>query len=63
MKIRVEPGRVIRLDRRRATSSAGGVYDISQLSEVDQKRVLAAKGVTQIDAAPAKAPAKKGGDK
>lgn len=63
MKIQVEPGRVVRLDRRRATSSAGGVYDISKLSAADRKRVLAAKGVTQVSDSPAKAPAKKDGDK
>lgn len=58
MKVNVPAGRPIQLDARRSTSSKGGVYDISQLSAEDQKRILAIKGVTE---ARSTTPAKKEG--
>lgn len=48
MKIKVKPGVVVRLDRRRNTGRQGGEYDISELSEQDRARALATEGVTQI---------------
>lgn len=48
MRIKVEPGVVVRLDRRRSTSRLGGEYDISDLSAPDRKRVLEAQGVSVV---------------
>ncbi len=53
MKIEVKPGRSVRLTRTTYTSSRGGTYDISQLSEADQKRVKSEPGVSLVRAKPA----------
>jgi len=49
MIVDIEPGRVVRLDGKRTTSSAGGAYDISELAESDRKRVLRSLGVSLIE--------------
>ena len=61
MKIKVEPGRVLRLTPRKNSSSRGGEYDLDKLglSEEQQKELLACKGVSAIGSAQ-KAPAKGG---
>lgn len=48
MKVAIKPGRPVQLDDRRSTSVRGGTYDISKLSEADQKRLLATKGVSEV---------------
>lgn len=65
MKVKIEPGRVVRLAPRVNSSlRKGGVYDLDELG-VDkdtQKAIAALDGVTEIkDSAPA-APKAKGGD-
>lgn len=50
MKIKVEKGSPVDLDAKRRTSVKGGVYDISELEEADQKRLLKLKGVSKITA-------------
>lgn len=50
MKIKVEPKHPVDLDKKRRTSTKGGVYDISKLSEADQNRLLKIKGVSEVKA-------------
>ena len=49
MRVTVTPGRAIRLDDRRSTSTRGGTYDLSGLSEEDRKRILATPGVKPVE--------------
>ncbi|HSH45108.1 MAG TPA: hypothetical protein VK966_04600 [Longimicrobiales bacterium] len=60
MKIKVEPGVVVRLDRKRSTSARGGEYDISNMDEKARKRVLSQKGVSEVKAATASKATKEG---
>lgn len=59
MKINVEAGTVVRLDRKRSTSVRGGEYDISKLPEKEQKRILSLKGVSEAKDTAAKSTQKK----
>lgn len=47
MKIKCEPGVVVRLDKNRTSSVRGGVYEITD--EKFAKEALTRKGVTQAD--------------
>jgi hypothetical protein len=66
MKIKVEPGRVVRLTATKNTSMRGGEYDLAPLKLSDEatKRILALDGVSEIKAVPTPAPkaSKKEGD-
>jgi hypothetical protein len=60
VKIKIEPGHIVRLTARKNSSSRGCEIDLSgdEYSDADRKRILACKGVTAI--APSKAAAKTG---
>ena len=63
MKIKVEPGRVIRLTPRTNTSlRRGGEYDLDALGvpPEQQKAILALEGVSQVKGSPAAKPTESG---
>jgi hypothetical protein len=59
VKIRIEKGVAVDLDKTRRTSVKGGVYDISKLPEKRQKELLKIKGVSEVKETAATASKKK----